>query len=130
MIPRSKTLPTPVQGNPRPPRPRTRLCRAGVSLILAVAAMQAFLVTGEPLSPASFAVSAAVAGSAGESGRVKHDPSPAGDKLASQSADDDGRLRFFGFLEFDWNFPGSSGVPGFGPLPDSPSHVVLAETSK
>lgn len=92
---------------------RRHFGRAGVGLVLAAATMQAFPVTGEPLSTASSAVSAAAPG-IGEPARVKHDPPPAGDEHASHSADE-GRLAFFGYLEFDWNFPGSDGVPGFGP---------------
>jgi hypothetical protein len=98
-------------------------------LVLVAASLQALPVNGDPASPISFALSTAVPGSADEPARVKHDPSAVDGRNAPQLADDS-RFAFFGFLEFDWNFPGSDGVPGFGPLPDSPSRVAAADSGK
>jgi hypothetical protein len=131
MIARFEPLPAaPVQTDTRPRQFRSRLCRAGASLIMTMAAMQTPAATGEPLSSMAFAVSAATADSAGALAGAKREPSAFGGNGPQGSATADVHLKFFGFLEFDWNSPGSGGVPGFDPLPDAPSHVVLADTSK
>ena len=100
-----------------------RLGRASLGLVLAAAAIQALPVNGEPAPTISFAASPAVP--ADESARVKHDP-PAVDGRNAPQVADDSRLKFFGFLEFDWDSRDSGGVPGFGPLLDSPSRVAAA----
>ena len=98
-------------------------------MVLAAAAIQALPVNGEPAPTISFALSTAVPGSADEAARVKQDP-PAVDGRNAPQVADDSQLKFSGFLEFDWDFPGSDGVPGFGPLSDPPSRVAAADTGK
>ena len=123
-----------MRANTRRGQSRLGLCRMAASLITAMAAIQTLPARGEPLSVASFAMSAAAPDAAtvraGEPARAKHAPSPVDDNTAPRSVAADHQLKFFGFVEFDWDSPGAGGVPGFGPLPDSPSQVVLADAGK
>ena len=93
------------------------------AIVVTMVAMHASATADEPRSAASFttaAVTGATIGRAGEPARTSHDGAPASVIGAPGTSAGDAQLKFFGFLEFDWDSR-LGGVPGFGPLPHSPS---------